>query len=336
MVAPTVLPESLLGRPFTIAAAGQHGVSRRVLAGKRFHRLVTGVYVHADVELTVRVWAQAALLVTAPDAVVTGVTGLQVRGVYAGSPWPLRLVSIHPYVVRRPGLAVTRVRVLPPHDVWLADPAHCLLAACRAGLDLVDAVAAGDALVHRGHCDLASLTDCLRAGRGAGSTQARRVSHLMRARVESPRETYARLLLVLAGLPEPTCNPNLGGDAGFIGRADLAYPEYAVIVEYDGRQHAEQSAQWERDLDRLDDFEAASWRFVRVTRQRLRRPRAVVFRVYSKLIAGGYSGPPPVFDPEWVALFERRSAALRTSQTADPRSWALCADAPRGHLAVVR
>lgn len=335
MVAPTALPDALLGGPFTIAAARRHGVSRRVLTGQRFCRLVTGIYVHADVQLTVRVWAQAALLVTAPDAVVTGVTGLQVRGVYVGPPWPLRLVSTHPHVVRRPELAVTRLRVLPPHDVRLADPTSCLLAACRDGLDLVDAVAAGDALVHRAHCDLALLTARLRVSDSPGSKQARRVASLVRERVESARETYVRLLLVLAGLPEPTCNPNLGGDAGFIGRADLAYLRYGVIVEYDGRQHAEQSAQWEHDLDRLDDFEAARWGFVRVTSQRLRRPRAVVWRVYNKLVARGYSGPAPMFGPEWVALFEERSAARRVSQTAGPMSWRLCADAPRSHRTTV-
>jgi hypothetical protein len=53
----------------------------------------------------------------------------------------------------------------------------------------------------------------------------------------------------------------------------------------------------------------------------LRRPRDVVRRVHSKLVAHHYEGPAPVFGPEWVALFETLSAARRAAQTVSPRSW---------------
>jgi hypothetical protein len=38
----------------------------------------------------------------------------------------------------------------------------------------------------------------------------------------------------------------------------------------------------------------------------MRRPRDVVGRVYARLVARGYAGPPPRFDAVWCALFEPR------------------------------
>jgi hypothetical protein len=102
--------------------------------------------------------------------------------------------------------------------------------------------------------------------------------------VESPRETYVRLLLVLAGLPQPECNVDLGSDHSYVSRADLVYLRYALIIEYDGRDHAAVVTQWNRDLDRLDEFEDARWGHVRVTAHRLKRPRDVVARVHAKLV----------------------------------------------------
>jgi len=42
---------------------------------------------------------------------------------------------------------------------------------------------------------------------------------------------------VLAGLPEPEGNVDLGGEWFFIGRVDLYLREWNVAVEYEGDQH---------------------------------------------------------------------------------------------------
>lgn len=84
-----------------------------------------------------------------------------------------------------------------------------------------------------------------------------------------------------------------------------------MIAEYDGRQHAEDIAQWNHDIDRHDDFAADGWAFVRVTNRRLRAPRTVVRNVHAKLVAGGYTGPEPVFDNRWTRLFEHHPAHRR-------------------------
>ena len=49
-----------------------------------------------------------------------------------------------------------------------------------------------------------------------------------------------RLLIVLAGLPEPTVNVIVRAEDGsWRMRFDLCYVEQRLIVEYDGRRHAD-------------------------------------------------------------------------------------------------
>lgn len=316
------MPLALKDRPFTTATAAQHGVTPTMLTGSSYRRLFLGVHADARLVLDLGVWVQAALLILPADAVVTSLTGLHLRRVLVGPAWPLRITSQHRHPVRRAGIDVRRAGSRPPGSARVASPEHSFASAC-AVLDLVDAVTAGDWLVHRGHTTIVALAAYVTDYHGPGAPMARRALELVRARVESPRETYVRLLLVLVGLPGPACNIDIRVAGSFIGRADLVWTMYRVVVEYDGRQHAEDADQWERDLDRLDDFENATWGHVRITARRLRRPREVVRRVHRKLVAHGYRGPAPVFGPEWVALFETRTAAGRAREWAHPDSWAV-------------
>lgn len=51
-------------------------------------------------------------------------------------------------------------------------------------------------------------------------------------------ETWLRLLIVVAGLPEPVTNLNVHDASGrWIARPDLLYPAYRVAIEYDGYHH---------------------------------------------------------------------------------------------------
>ena len=69
--------------------------------------------------------------------------------------------------------------------------------------------------------------------------QTRRAAGLARKDVDSPTETRLRLLLVLAGPPEPTVNMILRArDGSWRRRYDLAYEEFWLIIKNDGRQHA--------------------------------------------------------------------------------------------------
>jgi hypothetical protein len=99
--------------------------------------------------------------------------------------------------------------------------------------------------------------------------------------VDSPQETRIRLLLVLAGLPEPRVNLIIRGrDGGWRRRYDLAYEELQLIVEYDGRQHAEDTEQWLTDIFRREELDQIRWRLVIVTSEGIyREPLRTLERV---------------------------------------------------------
>jgi very-short-patch-repair endonuclease len=108
-----------------------------------------------------------------------------------------------------------------------------------------------------------------------------------------------RPLLVLAGLPEPTVNVIVRNpDGGWRMRFDLSDPGVKLIVEYDGRQHAENRGQWRRDLSRREELDCLGWRLIVVTSDDLHNaPETVLNRIREALIDRGCSWhPPPVQD----------------------------------------
>jgi very-short-patch-repair endonuclease len=155
-----------------------------------------------------------------------------------------------------------------------------------------DLVVAGDALVGRnGLLTLEDLT--AEVARGAGRGYATLVAALadVRAGAESPTETRLRLVLQRAGLPEPALNLDLRTPRGrFVARLDLAYLEWGVAVEYDGRQRGESTARFERDVDLWDAIRQEGWELVRILRHHLRDDgRAAVDMVRGALTRAGWS-----------------------------------------------
>ena len=299
---PSEIPDALAGYPFTLGQAQAAGVSRKVLRGQRFASTGRGTYVRVGGALDEAVLIHGALLTLPPQTVVTGITGLRLLGVMVGSPDPLRFVTSHPRQVRRRGVRVSRVATLPPHRESVAIAEHCWVVAA-VELNLVDLVTAGDWLLRERLTTLAEL-QAYAAGRSSrGARVAREAVGLVRDRVDSPRESWLRLCLVLAGLPTPQCNPVVEGDRRS-ARVDLVYLEFRVLIEYEGDQHRGDKRQWNRDIGRYDDFTSMRFVVVRITAERARYPRLVVRRVYEALCDGGYRGPEPVFDQRWMGLFE--------------------------------
>ncbi|GAB3119966.1 hypothetical protein GCM10027056_05400 [Glaciibacter psychrotolerans] len=151
------------------------------------------------------------------------------------------------------------VRVVAAAQVW------CELATV---LSLDDLVAAGDRLLgYRSPLatrqQVASAVIASAGNRGAKKLRA--AFELIRERVESPRETWLRLLIVRAGLPEPETNLEIPMKPGRKRvRGDLMYPKYKVLVEYDGEQHRTDSAQYARDVERLAHIAEEGWIHIRV------------------------------------------------------------------------
>jgi hypothetical protein len=304
------LPEPLGSRPFTTAEALAAGVGRGVLDGPRVRRLLPGVHVAASEPPCFSTLVAAARRVLPADALLTGPSALRAAGVDVGPLYPLHFVTRHPHQVRRRGLRVTRVQALPAACDGVVVPAHALVTS-GAVLDLVELVAAGDHLLRTGRCSRDELLADAAAWRGRGVVQARRAAELVRPRVDSPRESELRLCLVLAGLPEPVCNPLLGDGRVPIGRFDLVYVQLRVVIEYEGDQHRTSREQWNRDIVRHEQLAAEGWYLVRITAERMNRPRSVVAQVLQALRDAGYDGPDPAFGADWLALFAPTARELR-------------------------
>jgi hypothetical protein len=295
------IPDELRQGPFLAERAAELGLSQRVLVGGRFQQLIPRVYATADQPMTAQLLARAALLVVPKGTLVTGVTALQMYGVDIGELRPVRLVTTHRHPVRRRDLQVARVAKLPPAAAAVCLPAHALLWACR-DLDLLDAVTAGDELTRTRTLRPALLRSLAADCRGPGTRRVRRAIGLVRDQVDSPRETRLRLCLVLAGLPEPTANPAIGQEGS--GCRDLVYRDYRLILEYEGDHHRVDRDQWVRDIRRHEGVAIEGWLVIRITSQRMDRPRTLVRSVHQRLVERGYLGPPPAFTEEWQVLFD--------------------------------
>lgn len=157
---------------------------------------------------------------------------------------------------------------------------------------LDDLVAGADALL-AGRNPLASIEELEAEVALMGDVRGgilRRALALARPGVRSPRETRLRLLLVRRGLPEPQVNTDIFSPRGeFVAEIDLAFEQWRVAVEYDGRVHAEDPRQFARDADRWAAIRDAGWDHVRILSHHLRDGGApAVVMVRSALIRAGW------------------------------------------------
>jgi Protein of unknown function (DUF559) len=302
------LPEPLRSRPFTCAEAFEHGITAQMLRGKRFCRMFHGVHARVELDLTLWMWAFAALLVLPKGSAIARTTALWLWGVEIGPMLPVHATTPHRNPVRRDGVICHRRRRPVPirqrRGLPVTTPELAFIEASQ-DLGFVDRVIAGDWLLRLGHTSLADLTDAVASSTAHGVKRARRALVYVRERVDSPRETVLRLMLVLARLPEPEPNLRIGDRDDFIARPDLVYLAYRVVVEYDGQHHWATERQRERDIARREALEAAGWRVIVVTRAGAQRPVDVVWRVYRALRERGYNGPPPRFNDTWRRCFGR-------------------------------
>ncbi len=237
--------------------------------------------------------------------VITGLTALWLHGVEIGSADPIRAVTRTNGKTVRAGIRLARALQLPEARRRVARPAPAWLAAC-AELDLVGAVAAADWLIRLGKVTRDDLVAHAGPWNRRGGLMARRAARLARPGVDSPKETSLRLLLVLAGLPEPACNLMIGNRTAPIGHFDLVLDDFMIAIEYDGDHHRTDPWQWTRDIARHEAAAQAGYLIMRITHGRMARPTEVATTVHSRLVERGYRGPAPTFTPEWRGLFEGR------------------------------
>lgn len=180
--------------------------------------------------------------------------------------------------VRGAQLAPKLVSVRELGGIRLSSPASTW---AMLGMELTvdELVVAGDAIVRiprqsngrRGDPGLAlatvaQLAAAVSAGRRRGAVVLREALTLIRVGSASPPETDLRLALLRDGLPEPVLDFDVVGEEGeLIGYTELAYPQWRVLIEYEGDHHRTSRKQWNRDIEKHARCVALGWTVLRIT-----------------------------------------------------------------------
>jgi len=299
-------------RPFSRADAVAAGINPREL-GSRYRRIFRDVYIDAAVSDDDRVRAIAALMLHPEGAWISHQSAARLYGVVVPHS-PLTHVSVQRVEDRRwsDGL---KPHLAPPGDqshrhrgIPVSKPIRMFIELAGV-LDLVDLVVAGDSMLRVFRMSAEAFRNALAERSDYWSGTARFAADFVRDEVDSPMETRLRMLIVLAGLPEPKVNHKIrDADGNIIVRFDLSYPAQRLAVEYDGRHHVEILAQWESDDERREYLDEIEWRILKVRSAGIYTdPGHTVERVWRALRSRGLSLRPP--GDGWKRHFPTRRAA---------------------------
>jgi hypothetical protein len=189
---------------------------------------------------------------------------------------------------------VVHRRLLEPGDVVVHRDLR-LTSGAQTFLDLAaqlppwELVAVGDALWRAGHLSTFALEDRLaRAARVRGVVRARDCARLLSPLAMSRPESLMRYWLTTSDLPDPQPQVPVRDRWGrVVAHGDLGYPEWRVLLEYEGRQHAE-AAQFGRDIDRYSLMATEGWLVLRFASGHVAGPSTVVGRTRRALMSRGW------------------------------------------------
>ena len=299
--------------PFLRSEAKVLGVSERRLKSGDFRAVFSGVVVDARIPDTVVVRARAALLVCPEGGVVSHWTAARLwGGVVPDNDWVhisfmrdvrFRLRGIKPHRFRH------RLDIKRRHGLPVTSPGQTFCHLARY-LGLVDLVALGDRLVKKGRCTPTELVHYANAWPGQCRDDALRGARLVRERVDSVPETALRLLMVLAGLPEPQVDIRIyDADGELRYRIDLGFEEVRLAIEYDGRWH-DTDEQREHDEARRTELSTDDdWTFVIVHAEDLyEQTEDLLERLSTELCDKGIPVPALLSD-DWRRHFRVLTAA---------------------------
>lgn len=296
-----------LDRPFRTRQFSSTGRDPAELRSREFRQVVRGVWVRAKAFDDLALF-RAALLLHPASAFLSHLSAAVLWGLpVPDHPFVHVTVNRHkdrryrnqikPHVTgRKRGLAVV-------NDMRVTDPIATFID-CAGMLSFVDLVIMGDAICRKFDLPARRLLDECRKSTAYYHGLAEAAAEFVRDGVDSPMETRLRLLIVLAGLPEPTVNFILyWSDGRWRRRFDLCYVAIRLIIEYDGRQHADDPAQWISDLDRREELDDEKYRLLVVTSKGIfKEPERTLQRVRRQLIERGWGDVPPIND-DWRAHF---------------------------------
>jgi Protein of unknown function (DUF559) len=271
--------------PFSVPFRGSVALAMGAITDHRLRhrcmRIYPDVYIDADVPVDAVLRAQAVWCWCGGRGVVAGLSAAALHGARwidhdanGAVNFPDRRRPPKQLVVYRDTLAANDIAVR--RGIALTTPVRTAFDIGRR-LDIDGAVEAIDAIYQATGLRRSGLAQYAAGYPGArGVRRLCDVVELSDEGAESVWETRTRLALVRSGLPRPETQREIFGCSGvFIGRVDMCWPRWRVIVEYDGDHHFDYEAR-NRDIERWNALEAAGWRVIRVKKRQLVYGRAVL------------------------------------------------------------
>jgi hypothetical protein len=249
--------KGVVTRKQVLASGLSHQVlHRRVGTGRRWQRLLPGIYLTVTGTPTRDQLDIAALLYGGPGSTLTGVSALRRHGLSNRDSSAVHVLVPASRQRRSTGyVAVHRTRRLPPlvcyeGPVQFALPARAVGDAARDSRDLADVRAMVAACVQTRRCTVEQLAEEL----ATGPIRRSRLFGAALAEVadgtRSGPEAELRDLIRKGRLPAPMWNPRLYHGTTFLARPDAWWPEAAVAVEVDSRQWHLSPEHWEQTMGR--------------------------------------------------------------------------------------
>lgn len=170
----------------------------------------------------------------------------------------------------------------------VTSPARTIIDVARTS-GLESGVCAADQAIRRGLCTRSDLQAQADAARGrTGVARARALPERTCGLAESVLETLIRLVLVLAGLPEPELQVRLAVRSGTRFRVDFFWRQWRLIGEADGfgkygTDPEEIRQNWLAERHRQAQLEEAGYVVIRWTWADLRDPGRIVRRVREEM-----------------------------------------------------
>jgi very-short-patch-repair endonuclease len=286
-----------LSGPFRGSLAVARGLlTAGQLRGPRFRRLLPDIYAPTDREPDLMLRSRAAYLLVEGGGALAGYSAAELLDASCGPPGAAPTVLMFPGRQRHacPGLVVRRASLCADELVRIGrlvvtSPVRTAFDLARWAPTLTEKVVAVDALAYRHEFTVDDVRKLARRHLGVhGGKDLPSVLRLADPRSESPMETRIRVALQLSDLPSPVLQYPVAA-CGRTYRLDLAYPQFHLAVEYDGREHRtpERAA---RDLRREAALTRQGWTVLRFDAFTvLNRPALVVASTRTELRLRGLS-----------------------------------------------
>lgn len=263
------VPVALRAGPFTAMEAGDVGVTRGQLRGRRYRRLGSGLYRWVGLKEGPQLMLRAVARRLPAGSAFSGLTAAWLHGLDVAPCDPIEVSIPEPLGSgRRAGASVRRAAL--PSDEIVVLRGLPATTAIRTVVDLggrdplTEGVVAADLFLHGGLVSIAELRAYIAGHPGAkGIARLRRVVELAEPRAESAMETRLRILLALAKLPPPEVQASVHDQEGrFLGRPDLLYRAQRLAIEFDGANHRDRMGD---DNRRQNGLVGAGFRLLRFT-----------------------------------------------------------------------